>query len=92
MEEQTIERPNSSLVLFIFACLGLCAAGYAVVLNTEEGKQLAQDQTWLTVVLGNSLILFFLRILLPRYYWNLIAMSFIVAGTPMIARSIVNKS
>ena len=91
MEEQTVERPDPALVVFILSCLGLCAAGYAVALNTENGRHLANEYTWLSVVFGNSLIMLFLRMLLPRYYWNIIAASFIAAGTPMIARSILNK-
>jgi hypothetical protein len=92
MQEESLRRPKALLLISVLMFLGMSVSGYAVVLNTEQGKRFADESTWMSVVVGNSLLMLFLRFLLPKYYWNIVALSFVVAGTPMIARSLLNKS
>jgi hypothetical protein len=71
--------------------LGLAATAYAAFLNTEQGKAFAQDYTWASVVIGTALVLLSLRSTLDRDAWNKVAGAFVVAGIPMIGRSLWNK-
>jgi hypothetical protein len=91
MENRLLVRPSMPKIGFVLFLLGLSSAAYAAFLNTDEGRQFAEDYTTFSVVAGNSLILLFLRMLLPRYYWNIVALSFVVAGSSMITRHINNK-
>ena len=75
-----------------YIVLGSAATAYAAALNTEAGKQFAKDQTWVTVVFGTSLVLTALRFIMDTKEWRKVVTGFVVAGSPMIARSLWNKS
>ena len=74
-----------------FAALGATASAYAAALNTAPGKKFAKEYTWASVVIGTSLVLAFLRLVLPKESWLKVAAAFGIAGAPMIGRSLVNK-
>jgi uncharacterized membrane protein YjjP (DUF1212 family) len=65
---------------------------YAIGLNTKVGRRFADDYTWASVVLGASLILAALWFIIPRGYWQKAVLAFVVAGIPMIARSLINRA
>jgi hypothetical protein len=46
--------------------------------------------TWLTVVLGTALVLAALYFLLAWEAWLLVVLAFIVAGLPVVGRSLLN--
>lgn len=74
-----------------YIALGIVATAYAGALNTELGRDFAKEHTWASVVLGTSLVLAILRLIIPKEHWDKIVLAFIVAGSPMIARSLLNK-
>jgi len=75
----------------VYTALGAAATGYAAVLNTPRGKEFTDEYTWATVVAGTSLVLAALYWLLPRSAWLKVVTAFVVAGSPMVARSLINK-
>ena len=74
-----------------YIALGVTSTTYAAALNTDVGKEFADEYTWASVVLGTGLVLTILRFILPREYWQKVALAFAVAGTPMVARSLLRK-
>jgi membrane protease YdiL (CAAX protease family) len=81
---------DSTLVTYI--ALGLVATVYAFALNTQQGKRFADKYTWASVVVGTSIVLVALWFLLPQEHWWKVVIAFVVSGTPMIARSLINKA
>ncbi|MCP4419738.1 MAG: hypothetical protein GY805_24265 [Chloroflexi bacterium] len=75
----------------VYIILFVAAAAYALALNTKQGKTIAKDYTWITVVAGTSLVLAALWFLIPQDSWQRVVISFVVAGLPMIGRSLLNK-
>ncbi len=75
-----------------YLALGAASATYATLLNTEPGKKFADEYTWASVVVGTGLVLALLRFILPREQWEKVFLAFVVAGSPMIARSLINKA
>lgn len=74
-----------------YLALGVASSSYAMALNTDLGKSFARQHTWASVVLGTSLVLSMLRFILPKEYWQKVVIAFIVAGIPMIVRSLFNQ-
>jgi hypothetical protein len=81
---------NAEVVVFI--SLAAASIVYAIALNTNAGKRFADDYTWASVVLGDSLVLAALWFILPTAHWLKAVLAFAVAGTPMVARSLVNRA
>ncbi|MBT3188909.1 MAG: hypothetical protein HN736_03365 [Anaerolineae bacterium] len=80
---------NSEIV--VFATLGVFSIGYAFFLNTKSGKKIADEHTWVAVVAGVALVLRSVSFIIPDEYWQKVVIAFIVAGIPMVARSLWNK-
>lgn len=78
--------------IYVYFVLGAVAIAYAFALNSPAGKKIADEHTWLTVVIGTSLVLCALFFIMAFQDWLNILIAFAVAGTPMIARSLINKS
>ena len=76
----------------VYIALGAASIIYAMALNTGGGKRFADNYTWASVVLGTSLVLAALWFIVPKEYWLKAALAFAVAGTPMVARSLLNKA
>lgn len=76
----------------IYIALGAASIVYAIALNTSGGKRFAIDYTWASVVLGTTLVLAALWFIIPKEYWQKVVLAFAVAGTPMVARSLLNKA
>lgn len=74
-----------------YLALGVATSAYAMALNTDLGRSFARQHTWASVVLGTSLVLLLLRFVLPKEYWQKVVIAFAVAGSPMIARSLINQ-
>jgi len=81
-----------STQIVAYIALGIGAILYAIVLNTNAGKRFADEYTWASVVLGTCLVLAALWFAIPSEYWLKAALAFAVAGTPMVARSLLNKA
>jgi hypothetical protein len=81
-----------SVDVVVYIALGAASIIYAVALNSSAGKRFADGYTWASVVLGTSLVLAALWFIVPREHWLKAALAFAVAGTPMVARSILNKA
>lgn len=79
------------ITFLVYAGLFLAAATYAMLLNTSRGKYFAKEYTWATVVTGTLLVLFALYLIIPTEVWWQVFLAFVVAGAPMIARSLFNK-
>jgi hypothetical protein len=77
--------------ILIYVALGVAATVYAWALNTKKGKSLAGEYTWVSVVVGTGIVLIGLWFLIPQDSWLKVVLSFIVAGVPMIVRSLINK-
>ncbi|MCP4416175.1 MAG: hypothetical protein GY805_06115 [Chloroflexi bacterium] len=75
----------------IYVVLGVVFVVYAFWLNTAGGKKFADEHTWASVVIGSGLILAALWFLVPADSWQKMVLAFVVAGIPMIARSLLNK-
>jgi len=75
-----------------YTILGLISSLYAVGLNTKVGKKFTEEYTWATVCIGTSIVLAVLRLMLPKTYWYRLITAFTVAGFPMVARSLYNKT
>lgn len=73
----------------VYIILGLIAIAYAFILNTTGGKRFADQYTWASVVVGTSLVLGALWFILPPDNWQKVVLAFVVAGAPMIVRSLV---
>ncbi|MEZ4661249.1 MAG: hypothetical protein R2911_27180 [Caldilineaceae bacterium] len=80
---------HSNVKVYLF--LGLATSVYATLLNTESGKRIADEETWLTVSFGTALVLGFCRLLLPSDAWNKVLLAFVIGGSPLIFRSLQNK-
>ena len=75
-----------------YTILGLISSLYAACLNTTAGKKFTDQYTWATVCIGTSLVLAVLRLLIPKEHWYKLVTAFTIAGFPMVARSLYNKS
>lgn len=75
-----------------YTLLGILSALYALLLNTDKGKEFAKEYTWASVVIGTAMVLIVARLFLPETYWRKIAFSFVISGAPMIARSLLNHT
>ncbi len=73
----------------IYAILFLVSVIYAAVLETTPGRWLCEHRTWITVAVGTGYTLAAIPFLPPGWEYTLGA--FAVAGTPMVARSLVNE-
>ena len=81
---------NTEIAAYI--ALGIAATLYAIALNTSAGKRFVDEYTWASVVLGTSLALATLWFIIPKEYFLKAALAFAVAGTPMVARSLLNRA
>lgn len=75
-----------------YTILGLISALYAVCLNTKLGKKFTDQYTWATVCVGTGIVLAVLRLSMPKEHWYKLMTAFTVAGFPMVARSLYNKT
>jgi hypothetical protein len=75
----------------IYLLLFVSSTAYAALLSTDQGRKFADTHTAESVVLGVALVLAALRLLLPGQAWGRVVVSFIVAGTPMISRSLLKR-
>ena len=82
---------NSGLIAAMYLTLLAASTAYALALNTSLGRKLCQRKTWVTVVIGDAIIGGCLFIALPPATVALVLGAFIVAGLPIIARSIANE-
>jgi hypothetical protein len=76
--------------IWAFAILALLSAIYAIALETERGKWLATERTWVTVIIGCGIVLIVLLVVLPFESWLRVVAAFAIAGTPMAIRSLNN--
>ncbi len=75
-----------------YTILGLLSSLYAVGLNTKVGKKFTEEYTWATVCIGTTIVLAVLRLMIPKDHWYKLMTAFTVAGVPMVARSLYNKT
>lgn len=75
-----------------YTIIGLISSLYAIGLNTPMGKKFTEQYTWATVCIGTGIVLAVLRLVIPKEYWYKLATAFVVAGAPMIFRSLYNKT
>jgi len=75
-----------------YTIIGLISSLYAISLNTTMGKKFTDQYTWATVCIGTGIVLSVLRLIIPKEYWYKLATAFVVAGAPMIFRSLYNKT
>ena len=75
----------------VYIVLALLAIAYALILNTPGGKRFADQYTWASVVVGTSLVLAALWFIIPADNWMKVFLAFVVAGTPMIIRSLLKR-
>ena len=74
-----------------YIALSAAATGYSAWLNTEKGRRFADDHTWASVVLGTGLVLAALKQMIPPQYWRKVLLAFVVAGTPLVVRSLFRQ-
>jgi hypothetical protein len=80
-----------SKALQVYLVLFGAASAYAALLSTARGRAFADERTAESVILGVGLVLAALRLLLPGQAWDRVVVSFIVAGTPLISRSLLKR-
>lgn len=78
-------------MLKTFALLFGVASTYAAILSTDKGRVFATERTAETVVIGVALVLVALRFVLPVVAFRAVVVAFLVAGSPMIARSLMKR-
>ena len=66
------------------------ATGYAVLLSTRRGVQFTDRHTWATVVMGCGLVIGFLAGEDRQAAMKALRL-FVLAGAPMIARSLLRR-
>ena len=71
--------------------LGIASTLYAVLLNTPAGRRFTDAYTHIVVIGGVLLVLFSLRRDVPMIYLRRVAVGFVVAGSPMVLRSTLNR-
>ena len=86
------ESVNTALLPYTAVVLFLVSLLYAILLNTEEGREWADNQTWATVVIGNGIVIAALAVVLSPIYIAVIFGAFAVAGGPIIYRSLHNQN
>jgi len=82
---------NTKIIYLVYGILFLAAVAYALILNTKAGKRFADHFTWASVVIGTALVMASAWFLVPAESWVKIALAFVVAGAPMIGRSLVRE-
>jgi MFS-type transporter involved in bile tolerance (Atg22 family) len=85
-------KDSSMRSLESYTIIGLISSLYAIGLNTTMGKKFTDQYTWATVCIDTSIVLSGLRLIIPKEYWYKLATAFVVAGAPMIFRSLYNKT
>ena len=75
-----------------YTIIGLISSLYAIGLNTPMGKKFTDQYTWATLSFGTGMVLAILRLVIPKEYRYKLATAFIVAGGPLIFRSLYNKT
>lgn len=79
---------------FIYTMLFLTSVIYAVVLQWwwRADPDGFDDNTWLTVVIGVGYVLLWLRPIIPLDAWLDFGKGFMVAGIPIVFRSLYNNA
>jgi hypothetical protein len=67
------------------------ASAYALALSTRPGRKFSDAHTAETVVLGVGLVLAALRFLLSASAFRRVVAAFVVAGLPLVARSLLKR-
>lgn len=75
-----------------YTIIGLISSLYAISLNTPMGKKFTDQYTWATVCIGTGMVLAVLRFVVPKEHWYKLATAFVVAGAPLVFRSLYNKT
>jgi hypothetical protein len=73
------------LLLFVFS------TAYAALLSTARGRAFADERSAESVILGVGLVLAALRFLLSASAFGRVVAAFAVAGSPMVARSLLKR-
>lgn len=78
----------------VFVSLFCFSLAYAVVLQWwhRTYPESFDDNTWLTVVIGDGYVLLHLAAVMPLTYWILVVCAFFVASLPIILRSLYNAA
>jgi hypothetical protein len=85
-------RKLSMRSLESYTIIGLISSLYAIGLNTPMGKKFTDQYTWATVCIGTGMVLAVLRLVIPKEQWYKLATAFVVAGAPLVFRSLYNKT
>ncbi|MEZ4736675.1 MAG: hypothetical protein R3E79_57070 [Caldilineaceae bacterium] len=75
-----------------YTIIGLISSLYAIGLNTPMGKKFTDQYTWAAVCIGTGTVLAILRLVIPKDQWYKLTTAFVVAGAPLIFRSLYNKT
>jgi hypothetical protein len=78
-------------ITLTLAWLFVVCTFYALLLQTRTGRIVAQRRTWITVVVGNTIVLLGLALLLDWPMLLRVFYAFAAAGVPIIVRSIYNE-
>jgi hypothetical protein len=76
------------MIYFLLFAVSSC---YASLLSTKPGRKFADTHTAESVVLGVALVLAALRFLLSASAFGRVVAAFAVAGSPMVARSLLKR-
>jgi hypothetical protein len=77
--------------IFIYVILLGAASAYAALLSTRPGRKFADERSAESVILGVGLVLAALRFLLSASAFGRVVAAFAVAGSPMVARSLLKR-
>jgi hypothetical protein len=75
----------------IYVILFAVASVYAALLSTARGRAFADERSAESVILDVGLVLAALRFLLSGPAFRRVVAAFVVAGLPMVARSLLKR-
>lgn len=75
----------------VFGIIFVVSTLYALFLETGPGRWLAEERTWLSVVIGVGYVTLLMRLLGPAPAWGDWLIAWLVSGAPVIIRSLARE-
>jgi len=77
--------------IWVFVLMFVVSSLYALFLESGPGRWLAEERTWLSVVIGVGYVTLLMRFLGPAPAWTDWLVAWGVSGVPVIVRSLAHE-